>query len=71
MTDHPLEQPVDAAASGELFEDQPHHRLDLLVRIDHEIAGDGPHVTDRRVVEDRTACGLVPHALLKATLEDM
>src|SRR5439155_892544 len=69
VTNEPAQQSAHTATPGELTEDQTHDRLHLLVGIDHEVAGNRAHVTDRRVIEHFTSLRFVPHAFLKTTLK--
>ncbi len=71
VANEPPQQAVHATATLELFEDQSHDRLNLFVRIDREVAAQGPHVTDRCMVEHFPTLGFVPHPLHQAALENV
>jgi hypothetical protein len=48
VVDQPAQHPMQGAKLGELGEDQPHHGLDLLVRIQGCLARGAAHIADRQ-----------------------
>src|SRR5215831_2628503 len=65
------QQAMHRALAVELVEDQPHHSLDLLVRIDGRLTAGQRDVADGRRAKQLTATGLVDPALVHPLLEDV
>ena len=65
------QQAMHRALAVELVEDQPHHRLDLLVRIDGRFAAGQRDVANGRRAKQLAAAGLVEPALVHPFLEDV
>src|SRR5262245_42331451 len=65
------QQAVHRALAVELVEDEPHHRLDLLVRIDGRLAAGQREVANGRRAKQLAAASLVEPALVHPLLEDV
>src|SRR5262245_40967913 len=65
------QQALHRALAVELVEEQPHHRLHLLVRIEGRLTAGQREVAAGRRAQQLTATGLVDPALVHPLLEDV
>ena len=71
VMDQVAEQPVQASLAIELVKDDPHHLLSLFIGVEGQPTARLAHITDRGVIKQFAAAGLVQSPFMHPHVQEV